>query len=408
VIGLSVVLLLVLAGLSLFLAAVEASYHLLKRRRVAQLLRQEDDGREDLVEPYLEDPRKLLMPVHLGTYAAHVGMTVIITSLYFEVLTHWAMLAAFATMMAYLLLFRVSLPYLLVSQDPERSFLRLVPAFNVWARALRPVVARLRRRGAAAEEDEEEAPPSAHPELPPPPVQESDENRLAEALGRFSETPVREVMTPRPDVVSIPAEATVAELRRLLWETKYGRVPVTGENLDDIVGVVDTRDLLAPDAATDRPVAALSRAAHVVPETKHIAELLREMQAGRFTFAVAIDEYGGMAGIVTVEDIVEELVGEIQDEFDVEPDPLVVEADGAVLVDGRVSVERLEEALEAQLEIEEEGIDTVGGLVTSIFGRVPAVGERTSHLGFEVEVVDAEEKRVNRARFRRVPVPDPA
>ncbi len=168
-IGMRVVLLLVLAGLSMFLAAVEASYHLLKRRRIAQLLRQDgDDRREALVEPYLEDPRRLLMPVHLGTYAAHVGMTVIITSLYFEVLTHWAMLAAFATMMAYLLLFRVSLPYLLVSQDPERSFLRLVPAFNVWARALRPVVARLRRRGAAAEEDEEEAPPSAHPELPPP------------------------------------------------------------------------------------------------------------------------------------------------------------------------------------------------------------------------------------------------
>jgi len=407
VIGMRVVLLLVLVGLSMFLAAVEASYHLLKRRRIAQLLRQAgDDRREALVEPYLEDPRRLLMPVHLGTYAAHVGMTVIITSLFFGVLTHWAMLAAFATMMAYLLLFRVSLPYLMVSRDPERAFLRLLPGFDVWARALRPVIARLRRRG--GEDDDDDEATQTHPELPPPPVQESDENRLAEALGRFSETPVREVMTPRPDVVSIPAEATVTELRRLLWETKYGRVPVTGENVDDIVGVIDTRDLLAPDANPDRPVGALVRPAHIVPETKHIAELLREMQAGRFTFAVAVDEYGGLAGIVTVEDIVEELVGEIQDEFDVEPDPLVVEPDGSVAVDGRVSVERLEEALEAELAIEDEGIDTVGGLVMSIFGRIPRIGERASHLGYEVEVLDAEEKRVNRARFRRVPVPDPA
>jgi len=409
VIGMRVVLLLVLVGLSMFLAAVEASYHLLKRRRIAQILRKEDDhAREELVEPYLEDPPRLLMPVHLGTYAAHVAMTVIITSLLFEVMTHWATLAAFAAMMAYLLLFRVSLPYLMVSRDPERAFLRLLPAFHVWARALRPVIARLRRRGASDPDDEDESSATSHPELPPPPVQESDENRLAEALGRFSETPVREVMTPRPDVVSIPAEATIAELRRLLWETKYGRVPVTGENLDDIVGVVDTRHLLAPDAAPDRTVGALARPAHVVPETKHIAELLREMQADRFTFAVAIDEYGGMAGIVSVEDIVEELVGEIQDEFDVEPDPLLVEKDGAVVVDGRVSVERLEEALEAELSVEGEGVDTVGGLVTSIFGRIPRVGERTSHVGFEVEVIDAEEKRVNRARFRRVPVPDPA
>ena len=401
--GLQLVLLVGLAGLSMFLATVEASFHLLKRRRVAQLLRQ-DDAREELVEAYLEDPPRLLMPAHLGTYAAHVGMTVIITSLFFDLLTHWAMLAAFATMMTYLLLFRVSLPYLLVSQDPERAFLRLLPGFHVWARALRPVIVRLRRRSAPDADEEDDASSASHPEIPPPPVQESDENRLAEALGRFSETPVREIMTPRPDVVSIPAEATVLELRRLFWETKYGRVPVTGENLDDIVGVVDTRDLLAPDAAPERTVGALARPAHVVPETKHISELLREMQAERFTFAVAIDEYGGMAGIVTVEDIVEELVGEIQDEFDAELDPLVVEADGAVVVDGRVSVERLEEALEAELSVEEEGVDTVGGLVTSIFGRIPRVGDRTSHQGFEVEVVDAEEKRVNRARFRRVPV----
>jgi magnesium and cobalt transporter len=144
-----------------------------------------------------------------------------------------------------------------------------------------------------------------------------------------------------------------------------------------------------------------------VPETKHIAELLREMQARRVTFAVVIDEYGATAGIVSVEDIVEELVGEIQDEFDAEQDPLEVEADGAVLVDCRVGVDTLEEALEAELAVE-EGIETVGGLVTSIFERIPRAGERTSYRGFEVEVLDAEEKRVNRARFRRIPVPDPA
>jgi putative hemolysin len=404
VIGFRVALLLVLAGLSIFLAAVEASYHLLKRRRLAQLLRH-DEAKEALVEPYIENPPRLLMPVHLGTYTAHVAMTVIIASLFYDLMTHWAMLVAFAAMMAYLLLVRVSVPYLLVSQDPERAFLRLVPAFDVWARALRPVISRLRRRSEA--DDDEEAGGAVLAELPRPPVQEGDENRLAEALGRFSETPVREVMTPRPDVVSTPAEATVGDLRRLLWETKYSRLPVTGENLDDILGVVDVRDLLAPDATSDRPVGALARPAHILPETKHIAELLREMQADRFTFAVAVDEYGGLAGIVTVEDIVEELVGEIQDEFDVELDPLLLEADGAVVVDGRVSVERLEEALEAELAVDEEGIDTVGGLVTSIFGRIPQVGERASHQGFEVEVLDAEEKRVNRARFRRVPVPDP-
>jgi CBS domain containing-hemolysin-like protein len=406
VIGLEVLVLLLLAGLSIFLASVEASFYLLKRRRLAQVTHN-DEAMAELASSYLEDPPRLLMPVHLGTYTAHIGMTVIITSLLFDVVTHWAMLAAFAAMMAYLLLFRVSVPYILVHHDPERAFLRLLPAFHVWARALTPVVTRLRRRAAPESEDEDEngAPPM--PEVPPPPVQEADENRLAEALGRFSETVVREVMTPRPDVTAIAASAPVAELRRLIRETKYSRIPVYGENLDEIQGLVDIRDLLDHEGAAGTTVGQLARSARLVPETKHIAELLREMQAERFTFAVVIDEYGATAGIVSVEDIVEELVGEIQDEFDAEPDPLAVEGDGAVLVDGRVGVERLQEALEAELSVE-EGIETVGGLVTTVFGRIPRVGERTTYLGFEIEVLDAEEKRVNRARFRRIPVPDPA
>ncbi len=375
-IWLEVLVLLLLAGLSIFLASVEASFHLLKRRRLAQVTHH-TEGIGELASSYLEDPPRLLMPVHLGTYTAHIGMTVLVTSLLFDLVAHWAMLAAFAAMMAYLLLFRVSVPYVLVRRDPERAFLRLLPAFHAWARFLSPVIVRLRRRIALEPEDDEEAGTGSTPGLPPPPVQEADENRLAEALGRFTETLVREVMTPSPDVVSIAGSAPISELRQLMRETKYSRIPVFGENLDDIQGLVDTRDLLDYEGSPTAPVSGLVRSAHLVPETKHIAELLREMQARRFTFAVVIDEYGATAGIVSVEDIVEELVGEIQDEFDVEQDPLALEADGAVLVDCRVGVEKLEEALEAELSVE-EGIETVGGLVTSIFGRIPRVGDRTS------------------------------
>jgi magnesium and cobalt transporter len=149
------------------------------------------------------------------------------------------------------------------------------------------------------------------------------------------------------------------------------------------------------------------RQAHLVPDTKRIPELLREMQSRHITFAVVIDEYGGTAGIVTVEDIVEELVGEIKDEYDVESDPLAVEADGSVVADGRVGVDRLEEALETELSIDEQ-IDTVGGLVTSIFGQIPRAGERMRYRGFDVEVLAAERKRVNRVRFKRSSVESPA
>jgi CBS domain containing-hemolysin-like protein len=128
------------------------------------------------------------------------------------------------------------------------------------------------------------------------------------------------------------------------------------------------------------------------------------MQAQRTTFAVVIDEYGGTAGIVSVEDIVEELVGEIKDEYDVEAEPIAVETDGAVVVAGRVNLDRLEQALDVRLS-ESDEIGTVGGLVTAAFGRIPRAGEKLEHLGFEIEVLDAERKRVNRVRFRRLRTP---
>jgi putative hemolysin len=403
VIGFQVALIVLLVGLSVFLATVEASFNLMKRRRLTQV-GFHDEARVELAQRYIDDPPQMFMPVQLGTYTAHVGMTVIITSLAFRLVDQWAMLTAFGLMMAYLLLFRVSMPYMLVRQDPEATFLALLPAFHIWAQALSPVVSRLRRRAVPLPDEAEEGPV---PEVPPPPVRQPDGERLEDALDRFSETLAREVMTPRPDVVAIPGAARVSALRRLMSDTKYSRIPVYGKDLDDIQGVVEVRDLLDFHGDPESAVSALVRPVHLVPETKRIPDLLREMQGRRITFAVVIDEYGGTAGIVTVEDIVEELVGEIKDEYDIEGDPLVVEPDGSVVADGRASVGQLEEALETELSIDEE-IDTVGGLVTSVFGRIPRAGERTSYRGFEVEVLAAERRRVSRVRFRRTAVAAPA
>jgi CBS domain containing-hemolysin-like protein len=240
--------------------------------------------------------------------------------------------------------------------------------------------------------------------VPPAPVHDPDEDRLVEAVARFATTHVRDVMTPRPDIVALSASATVADLRRVMRETKYSRVTVYGENLDDIVGVVTVRDLLEYEGSGEDSLAPLVRPAFLVPETKKIAELLKEFQDRRVTFAVVIDEYGGTAGLVTVEDIVEEIVGEIKDEYDMEAEPIAVEPDGAVLVAGRVNVDRLEQALETALANGED-VDTVGGLVSTAFGRIPRTGERIEYKGFTIEVVSAEHKRVNRVRFRRRPEP---
>ena len=201
--------------------------------------------------------------------------------------------------------------------------------------------------------------------------------------------------------MAIAADSTVGELRRVMRETKYSRIAVFGENLDDIVGVAEVRDLIDFDGTPDEPLRPLIRPILVVPETKLIAELLREQQAKRVTFAAVVDEYGATVGVISVEDIVEELVGEIKDEHDTEVEPITVEPDGAYLVAGRASLPRLEQALETALQ-EGEEVGTVGGFVTNAFGRVPRAGDHMQYRGFEIEVVEAERKRVHRVRFRRL------
>jgi CBS domain containing-hemolysin-like protein len=396
----SIALLLLLATASVALACVEAAFYLIKRRRLSHLTIQ--NPRVELANAYLADPPMLLMPIHLGTYTAHVGMTVVITSMLLERLSSWAMLVAFATMVGYLVIFRLAVPYALVRRNPERSLLVLLPVFHLYALALAPLIRALRQRASpdATPQDLED---TQVPEVPPPPVLDPDEQRLVDALARFSETLVRGVMTPRPDIVAISGGASITDLCRIMRETKYSRIPVYGDNLDDIVGYVTVRDVMEYDGEPEDPVQPIARAAFLVPETKKIAELLKEMQSQRMAFAIVIDEYGGTAGLVTVEDIVEELVGEIKDEYDVESEPIAVEPDGAVLVAGRVNVDRLEQALETTLA-ENDAVGTVGGLVTTAFGRIPKAGERLDYHGFTIEVLDAERKRVNRVRFRRKPI----
>ncbi len=402
-----VVLLVLLAALSLGLAVVEAAFYLVKRRRMSLLAHHSRWA--ELANDYLDDPSRLLMPIQMGTYTAHVAMTVVITSLFLDLLAHWAMLIAFLVMVGYLLVFRLTAPYAIVRRRPERALLLLLPAFHSYAQAVRPLLMVLRARVArdqGGDQDEASGKTPSVPEVPPPPVHDENEGRLVDSVARFSSMLVRDVMTPRPDLVAVAARASVGELRKLLRETKYSRLPVYGENLDDIQGVISVRDLMEFEGTQAEEIRPLVREAFLVPETKKLADLLKELQARRVTFAIVIDEYGGTAGLVTMEDIVEEIVGEIKDEYDVETEPISVEPEGGVLVAGRVNVDRLEQALEADLAGGDE-VGTVGGLVSTVFGRIPRVGERIEFRGFTIEVVDAEHKRVNRVRFRKLPEPEP-
>jgi len=229
---------------------------------------------------------------------------------------------------------------------------------------------------------------------------EGEERRLLQSIVDFGDTLLREVMTPRPDIVAIRDTATVGDVRALFLEQEYSRFPVYKDSLDNIAGFVFVKDLVVLRTADDaRPVTTLLRPAVVVPETKRVPELLKQFQRQQTQCAIVVDEYGGTAGLVTIEDLLEEIVGEIRDEYDVESEPIVDEGGGRWLFSGKVNIDEVRQRL--NVEIEREGFETVGGYLLSHLGRVPAVGEKFEIDGLSVEVLDAERRRINKVRISR-------
>ncbi len=237
-------------------------------------------------------------------------------------------------------------------------------------------------------------------------VIEAEERELIESVFDFGDTTVREVMVPRPDMVTIDTSFRVSDAMEVAVLNGFSRLPVVGEGVDDLQGVVFAKDLMRAelDDGGETMVLDLLRPAHFVPETKRIAELLPEMQAQTFHLALVIDEYGGTAGLVTLEDIIEELVGEIVDEFDVE-EPLAQRITGGDLrVNARIPVDEVNDLLAADLPTGDW--NTVGGLIVTELGRVPVVGETVEVSGHRLRVERVQGRRIARVRISPVPVAD--
>jgi CBS domain containing-hemolysin-like protein len=235
---------------------------------------------------------------------------------------------------------------------------------------------------------------------------EHDEARLIEQVIEFGDKRVRDLMTPRPDVIAIRAGATLEELSDQIVQTKFSRIPVYEKSLDDIVGVAMARDILeVPDRdAAHRTVRELMRPALFIPETKSGSDLLKEMQRKNQQMAIVIDEYGLMAGVVTVEDLIEEIVGDLGEE-DRRPAPDVVrEASGSMVIRGSVPIEKVAELLGVSLEqtSEESGATTIAGLLNAVAGHVPHTGELIDAEGLRFEVLEANQRKVLRVRARRL------
>jgi CBS domain containing-hemolysin-like protein len=228
-------------------------------------------------------------------------------------------------------------------------------------------------------------------------VLEADERKLIENTIEFGDTVVREVMVPRPDMVTVASDFKVGDVMEMVILNGFSRVPVSGDGIDDVIGVVHAKDLMRAerDGKSTAPVTDYVRPAHFVPETKKVPALLREMQAQRYHLAVVVDEYGGTAGLVTLEDLIEELVGEIVDEYDVEETQIERLPSGEIVVNARMNIDDLNDELKGALP--EGDWDSVGGLLIALLGHVPAEGETADVDGHRLRA-----ERVNGRRIGRV------
>jgi len=316
-------------------------------------------------------------------------------------------------------IFRQLIPLFISTRNPEGTLLFLLPIvkplFPFMAFVADPfqrLFDRSRRKDQIAEDGEEEEEDDDSGDLQAlidvgeaEGILEEEEGELIHSIIEFGDTRVSEVMTPRPEIVALAATATIREARDVILESKYSRLPVYRDQIDNVEGIIYVRDLLQcwANGREDENIKPLVRNVYFIPETKPVADLLEEMQKAHVQLAMVIDEYGGVCGLVTVEDILEEIVGEIEDE-DIAGEELeeIVECgDNCYEVLASTEIGKIERLFD--MEIEADDFTTIAGLVINESGTVPEAGEVLLMRGLEVEVLDADERRIIRLRVKKAP-----
>lgn len=419
-------LLLFLLGCAVtYLGTVSAAFNALMR--LSLRIHAERTDRDDALGRYLEDPRRLFIPARLLMSA----LTVLTVALLARVtgVDPAGFPVLVIAIVGIVLACEHLIPLVIVRHDPERVLDVLLPSFDVIAGVLRPLTSGLLRLGTGRQRRHQSGirVNGGAPKTPPPAevvaaapaqaqaaqeardaadaveaVQEGQARELLRNLADFRETMAREVMTPRPDIIAIERDATIEQLLTLYREQQYSRIPVFTETLDNVQGFVFIKDLiqLKPGTSPGSPITPFVRPAHFVPETKRVPDLLNEFQRKRLQSAIVVDEYGGTAGLVTVEDLLEEIVGEIRDEYDTEVERIVDEGRGKYLFSGSVHVEEMANLM--KVDVEGHGFETVGGFLLSRLGRVPAVGEHLEIDGLDIEILETEQRRITRVRMSRL------
>lgn len=388
--------------------------------RLRELLRQRKNGGEEgaaqTLDARLAREEALVSATQHWLTFVEVGLLAVLVV---ALPTGWSqalrLLAAIGATAASVVLFRRGVAVALAAHRAEETLLRLLPILAAAAVVMRPVsaverfvvkvVGRLMgvHEGAHGHEVIQEEILEAVDEGEREGVLTGEEAEMIERVMGMTELAAHEVMTPRTDIVWLSATATLAEAAAVVTQCGHSRIPVYSGNRDNVVGVLYAKDLLLPlsqEGQGDRPVSDVARRPLFVPETKPVWQLLQEFRTSKVHVAIVVDEYGGTAGLITVEDILEEVVGEIADEYDREPPPPLKRlADDTAEVDARMRVDELNQELGTHVP-EDEDYDTIGGLAFSVLGRVPAAGEQFRVSDVDFTILEAGDHRVRRLRVR--------
>ena len=416
-VGISILLLLALT----FLASVDMAFGQLSDVGLRRLAAEAEEHPNARYAPFLneilENRARFAMTLSAAIQIQLVIFSVLVSYISLQLTTNG--IALFMSIAAGLILagiFRQFIPRLLSLRNPEGKLLRLLPVLRPFYRVLTYLADpwhrsfdRLRQQEQVEEaNDEEEDDDGDDIEAlidvgEAEGIIEESERELIQSAIEFGDTTVGEIMTPRTEIVALPNTATVREARNLIIESRHSRLPIYREQIDNVEGIIYVRDLLPSLSLgkADSPVAPFVRPVYFVPETKSVAKLLREMQKAHAYLSMVVDEYGGVAGLITVEDILEEIVGEIEDE-DIsgeEPEEIVPANDGAFEVLGGTEIGKIERLFD--MEIETDDFTTIAGLVIAQKGSVPRSGEHVEFRGLEVDVLEADEKKISRLRIKK-------
>ncbi len=400
------------AGLIGFVFVVAAEAGVIAGVR-ARALREPAESRLDALRRFSQERQRTLSALALARNLTLVGVTAVAVFLVLEGAGHHGSavaLTVFVTLLVLMLL--QAFPRLLVSQDPERwqhalrPFVSAVKLIFGWPAAVLdlPVAAllswRRRHHPEAAGEAEEllrlvemEEGGGALPE---------EERQMIRGIMEMELTTVREVMVPRTDIVAAEVNDPFDRVARTMVEQGYSRLPVYEGTVDNIIGVVHGKDLLRHLAKGTRPggLREITREACFVPESKKVDEMLAEMKQQRISIAIVVDEYGGTAGLVTIEDLLEEIVGEIRDEFDVQEQEVQVLTAGDAIVDARVAIDDLNEMFD--VTIQKNDFDSIGGFIVNELGRMPSVGDEVRADGLVLRVLSVTGRRIRKVRVTKV------